>query len=136
MAGAICRGTTATLVPPDFAAAAAAVALYPGRIEILDEAEWTDYFEQRVQPPGRDELLDVQELQSLAALAQLDQLGLLDAPAKAVLAKRLAAATDPNDPAPGIRGNPSRSWEQVKLRRGVAVDAGKVTELQVALDAG
>lgn len=115
-----------TLVPPDFAAAA--VALFPERIVPLSEAEWTDYFEQRVQPPGRDELLDVQELQSLAALAQLDQLGLLDAPAKAVLTKRLAAATNPGDPAPGIRANPNRTWEQVKQRRGVAVDAAIVRE--------
>lgn len=72
------RCVAGTLVPPDFAAAA--VAAFPERIEILDEVEWADFFEQRVQPPGRDELLDVQELQSLAALAQLDQFGLLDAP--------------------------------------------------------
>ena len=109
-----------TLVPEDFAAAAAA--RWPELVSELTEESWEAFHDDRAHATEEVEHLDTEALQGLLARIQLERDP--DAPtvepSAEVLALR-AQMLDPEDQKRGIRKNRRRRWADVKADRGVTV---------------
>jgi len=109
----------ATCVPEAFAVAAQAE--FPSEVEILTEAEFESFYDDRAHVNEDDESLDTDVLQGILARVQLEEKGIAPAPSAEILAKR-ARCLDPSDQgARGIRKNVGRKWADFKKRRGVKI---------------
>ncbi|MEX0701188.1 MAG: hypothetical protein WD069_03755 [Planctomycetales bacterium] len=112
--------TACTLVPAEFAEAAAAT--FPERVTLLDEAEFERFYDERAHAHEETEMLDKDVLQAILARVQLEEKGIAPPPSAEILALR-QKALDPNDPRRGIRKNPRRRWADAKAMLGVSVRA-------------
>ena len=113
----------ATCVPADFATKAAE--MWPDRVELLDEASWEKFYDDRAHVKEPTEHLDTDVLQGIAARVALEQAPNEHAPTTAPSAAILAARAKCLDPAcqthPGIRKNLNRRWADHKAARGITI---------------
>lgn len=102
------------LVPEDFADAA--VALFPTLCTKITEAQFSTFYDDKCAVYLETEIIDLMEVQKIAARVQLEQAGAAPAPSAAILALR-AKRLDPADPLPGIRTNPVKTYAGWKAHR-------------------
>ena len=98
-----------TCVPEDFAIAAAT--LFPNDVEIIDEATFETFYNERAHIHEPAQFHDAEILEGIKARRDL---GITDTP-------EILKALDPNDPTSGIRNNPVRFWEGCKLKTGLTI---------------
>jgi len=92
----------ATLVPEVFARSA--VEMFPDRVELMNEDQWENFYDNRAHAHEPEEVYDVQVLQALAAKKVLG-IALTDHDIKCL---------DPNCKESGIRKNEKRHWKSCK----------------------
>lgn len=111
-----------TMVPRAFADAA--VAKFPDQVAIISEDDFADFHDGRSCCYEPDELVDEKVLSAMLLRKQLEDAGLLPMPTLEALSKRVRAL-DPDDPMPGIRRNPVRTWAGRKksLKKAFDIDA-------------
>jgi hypothetical protein len=121
-------GCVVALVPEDFAEAAHAK--WPHLISILDETELATFYDTRCMPDdfADDELVDEKVLDKLHKRTFLKKeigVALTQAEKDAI-----TAALDPDDPAPGVKKNPQKTWARKKAKEGwgARMKAGPITK--------
>ncbi len=91
-----------------------AVAAFPAACSRVTEAELDTFYTEQIAPMEDDDRRDEGVLSGFAALKQLS-------PNDAGLDARIAKALDPDDPTPGIRGNPRKDWATFKAAQNITV---------------
>jgi hypothetical protein len=105
-----------TAVPADFAKAA--VKLFPNHVFLMTEDEAEIFYNDRAHDHEESEILDVPQLQGIAARVELEKAGVAPPPSKELHALR-KRCLDPDDQhKPGIRKNMNKTWKRLKERRG------------------
>jgi hypothetical protein len=108
----VSEGYCGTVVPSDFAEAAAA--LYPDQIKILTEAEWTTFYDVNLHGSEPEEIINHDALLVISIRMQMEKDGTLPAPSQEVLNERIKAL-DPNDSTvPGVIKNTRKRWADYK----------------------
>lgn len=112
--------TACTLVPAEFAEAAAA--MFPDQVTIIDEAQFETFYNERAHVHEETEILDRDVLQAILARVQLEEKQIAPPPSAEILALR-QQALDPDSPRRGIRRNRRRYWVDAKSLLGVTLRA-------------
>lgn len=108
----------AACLPADFVEEA--VREFPGLVEILPEASWERFYNERSHVHAETEILDLQDLQKLQARVALEQAGVAPTPSAEILTLR-AEMLDPDNLRRGIRKNPEKTWEGYKTKKGITI---------------
>lgn len=112
----------ATCIPADFAEAA--VARFPGTVEIISEESFELFYNNRAHAHEEEIIVDLDVLQGLKV--RLDLEAMENAPTKppssATIQKR-KEILDPESQRRGIRKNLTKSWADFKKARGVKIRA-------------
>lgn len=95
-------------VPAAFATEA--VALFPGEVSIIPEAEFETFYNDKAHAHEPDEHVDTDVLQAIAAKEGVG-----------VAVPEKAAAIDPLNSARGIRKNTNKKWADFKVKAGVNI---------------
>jgi hypothetical protein len=119
-------GCVVALVPEDFAEAA--YQKWPHLISILDETELAAFYDTKCTVHMADEEVDEKELDKLHKRAFLKKeigVALTQSEKDAI-----AAALDPDDPAPGVKKNQQKTWARKKAKEGwgARMKAGPITK--------
>lgn len=97
-----------------------AVALWPGRVTVMTEAEAEDFWNNKAHAHMAAQRIDADYLQGLLAERQLRvALGLNTTDVDA----RAAKALDPNDASPGVRAMKDKTWSAFKSAAKVTIKA-------------
>ncbi len=118
----------AVLVPEDFCDAA--VAAWPGRVERMTETQFEAFYNDRAHDHEPDVVMDVEVMNQLRAKYGLAAgVKLTAGPG---WDKADADALDPDNPTPGVKRNPSKTYARFKAKRGVTIKP----RVGVALEVG
>lgn len=110
------HGTACVLVPEPFATAAAAAF---EEVEIIDEAEFERFWNDRCTVHLPDEEIDTDYLQGLLAQVQLEKELGITPPAEVMETRK--KALDPADKSQGVRKNEMKRWQDAKKKMKVEI---------------
>ena len=113
------NGTACTLVPENFANAA--VALFPDKVSIIDEATFDTFYNQRATIRMPTEFLDTDVLQGIVARKQLEELGEALPPSIEIVAARAKCLNPDEQNYRGIRKNLKKKWTDAKKELNVEI---------------
>ena len=105
-------------VPEPFADAAAA--MFPELVEIIDEASFESFYDDRAHVHEEAELLDRDVVDMILTQRKAEAEGLLPPPSAETLQRR-ADAMDPSKPNRGLRKNMNRRYADMKAARGLTI---------------
>lgn len=106
------NGAACTLVPKDFAEAAAS--RFPKKVSLMRESEWEAFYNGRCHCQDPVEFLDVEVLQGILARVQLEEKKIAGPPSEDIKSIR-KRALDPNEiQIPGIRKNDRKTWSLLR----------------------
>jgi len=106
-----------TCVPEKFAVLASQ--RFPNEVEILNEEEWADFYDNRAHVNDKEEFVDLEALQTLKLKKEFGIVSAADD-------VKLQRALDPEDSTPGIRRNKGRYWEDTKNIKRVKIKNIKI----------
>ena len=109
----------ATCVPAAFADAAASA--FPDTVEIISEASFERFYNDRAHIREEEEIRDLESLQKLEVELSLESRANPPKIPTAATNARRAEMLDPNHPRRGVRKNHRRFWADFKVRRGVVI---------------
>lgn len=105
------EGYCGSVVPKAFATEAKR--LFPDLITIMSEIEWEDYYNNNLAKYDPLEHVDYDVLKVHQLRMQMEKEGMIPAPSQEILEER-RNSLDPDCPAPGIRKNVTKKWENFK----------------------
>lgn len=103
-------------VPEDFAKAA--VSMFPNDVKFLDETEMQDFYDNKAHVHEAEEHVDEQAMKAFEIKHRVMGMAAMEDVA-------YLAAIDPENPAPGIRRNRSRYWDDFKGKMNITVKSMK-----------
>ncbi|MCK4500154.1 hypothetical protein KAU11_06625 [Candidatus Babeliales bacterium] len=112
-----------TCVPGAFADAA--VAMFPDEVEILSEADWERFYDDRSHILEDEDLHDLDALQKLQAIEDIERKAVPPITPSAATKSRRANILNPEHPSFGIRKNHKKTWALFKARRAVNIRAAE-----------
>lgn len=103
----------ATCVPADFAEAA--VALFPGIVEIITEESFEAFYNDRCHYRDKEKLVDEDAILEMQADIAVNK----DLDPQTILKHK--KMLDPSDPTRGVRWNWKKRWETFKIEKGIKI---------------